>query len=126
MLLCLGFSKKLANLTYAVALYFAHYNFCRVHKTLETTPAVAAAITERPWTLEEMLEGRRECLEQPLVKWEERSLLSPKLSVAGELTAVLWASVANAGKMFVSMRQAKMGRWQDISSIMSATLSSVR
>ena len=53
----LGFSKKLANLTYAVALYFAHYNFCRVHKTLETTPAVAAAITERPWTLEEMLRG---------------------------------------------------------------------
>jgi hypothetical protein len=42
--LCLGFSKKLENLKYAVALYFAWYHFVRVHSTLKTTPAVAAGI----------------------------------------------------------------------------------
>lgn len=37
-------SKKLANLRAAVALYFAHYNFCRVHSTLKVTPATGARI----------------------------------------------------------------------------------
>jgi hypothetical protein len=37
-----GFSKKVENLAAAVSLHFFHYNFCRVHKTLGTTPAVAA------------------------------------------------------------------------------------
>jgi len=36
-----GFSKKLDCHVAAVALYVAHYNFCRVHETLRTTPAVA-------------------------------------------------------------------------------------
>ena len=37
-----GFSKKLENHGHAVALYFMHYNFCRVHKTLRVTPAIEA------------------------------------------------------------------------------------
>ncbi len=41
-----AFSKKLANLEHHVALYFVHYNFCRVHKTLRTSPAMAAKITD--------------------------------------------------------------------------------
>ena len=53
--LCLGFSKKLENLKYAVALYFAWYNFVRVHSTLKTTPAVAAGVTDRVWMLSELL-----------------------------------------------------------------------
>jgi hypothetical protein len=32
-----------------------HYNFCRVHKTLGTTPAVAAGITDHVWKLPEMI-----------------------------------------------------------------------
>ena len=32
-----------------------HYNFCRVHKTLGTTPAVAAGITDHVWTLDELI-----------------------------------------------------------------------
>ena len=55
--LCLGFSKKVENLKYAVALYFAWYNFVRVHSTLKTTPAVAAGITNRIWTSGELLVG---------------------------------------------------------------------
>jgi IS1 family transposase len=33
-----GFSKKLENHAAAVAIHFAHYNFCRVHQTLRVTP----------------------------------------------------------------------------------------
>ena len=41
-----AFSKKLANLEHHVALYFVHYNFCRVHKTLRTSPAMAAGVAD--------------------------------------------------------------------------------
>lgn len=50
-----AFSKKLANLRAAVALYFAHYNFVRVHQTLRVTPAMEAGITDHIWTLPELL-----------------------------------------------------------------------
>lgn len=50
-----GFSKKLDNLAAAVSLHFMHYNFCRVHKTLGTTPAVVAGVADHVWTLEEMI-----------------------------------------------------------------------
>jgi IS1 family transposase len=49
-----GFSKKLANHEYQVALYFFHYNFCRIHKTLRVTPAMEAGLTDHVWTLEEL------------------------------------------------------------------------
>ena len=32
-----------------------HYNFCRVHQTLKTTPAVKAGITDHVWTLQELV-----------------------------------------------------------------------
>lgn len=48
-------SKKLENLTCAVALHFAYYNFCRVHSTLKTTPAVAAGIADHVWTLKDLI-----------------------------------------------------------------------
>jgi IS1 family transposase len=50
-----AFSKKVENLAAAVSLHFFHYNFCRVHKTLGTTPTVAAGVTDHVWTLEEMI-----------------------------------------------------------------------
>lgn len=50
-----AFSKKLDNLKAAVALFFAHYNFCRVHRSLRVTPAMEAGITDRVWGLEELL-----------------------------------------------------------------------
>ena len=56
-----GFSKKVENLAAAVALHFMHYNFARPHQTLTkanrgriTTPAMAAGLAARPWTLEEI------------------------------------------------------------------------
>ena len=50
-----GFSKKVENLYYAVALHFMHYNFCRIHQTLRVTPAMEAKITDHVWTTEEVL-----------------------------------------------------------------------
>lgn len=42
-----AFSKKFENHCHALALYFVHYNFCRIHKTLRTTPAMAAGVSDR-------------------------------------------------------------------------------
>jgi len=50
-----GFSKKLENLKAAVSLHFAHYNFVRLHKSLRITPAMAAGVSDRLWTLEELV-----------------------------------------------------------------------
>lgn len=49
-----AFSKKAQNLQRALALHFMYYNFCRVHQTLKTTPAIAAGLTERVWTLHDL------------------------------------------------------------------------
>jgi IS1 family transposase len=50
-----GFSKKIENLECAIALYFMHYNFCRVHQTLRVTPAMEAGIADHVWSLEEII-----------------------------------------------------------------------
>jgi IS1 family transposase len=50
-----GFSKKIDNLNYAVALHFMNYNFCRIHKTLNTTPAMAAGVSDHLWTIEDII-----------------------------------------------------------------------
>jgi hypothetical protein len=51
-----AFSKKWENHSASLALHFAYYNFCRVHSTLKATPAMAAGLEERPWTLRELVE----------------------------------------------------------------------
>lgn len=50
------FSKKVENLAATVALYYTFYNFCRVHQTLKTTPAMAAGIANHVWGVDEMIE----------------------------------------------------------------------
>jgi IS1 family transposase len=50
-----AFSKKWENLKAALALHFAYYNFCRIHKTLRCTPAMAAGITKSVWELKDLL-----------------------------------------------------------------------
>jgi hypothetical protein len=50
-----AFSKKLDNHIHALALYFAFYNFCRIHKTLKVSPAMAAGLTDRLWSLEDII-----------------------------------------------------------------------
>jgi IS1 family transposase len=50
-----AFSKKFENHCHAVAIYFAYYNFCRVHQTLRVTPAMEAGLTDHIWTLAELV-----------------------------------------------------------------------
>jgi IS1 family transposase len=50
-----GFSKKVDNLRHMLALYFMHYNFCRIHQTLRVTPAMEAGVSDHVWSIEEML-----------------------------------------------------------------------
>ena len=38
-----------------VSLYFAYYNFCRVHSSLRVTPAMEAQLTDHVWTIAELL-----------------------------------------------------------------------
>ncbi len=50
-----AFSKKWENHWAAVACWFAFYNFCRVHKSLRVTPAMAAGIADHVWSVRELL-----------------------------------------------------------------------
>ncbi|MDQ3652606.1 MAG: IS1 family transposase, partial [Acidobacteriota bacterium] len=50
-----AFSKKWVNLKAALALYFAYYNFCRIHSTIRCTPAMEAGITRSVWSLKDLL-----------------------------------------------------------------------
>ena len=49
-----GFSKKVANHEHALAIYYMHYNFGRIHKSLRVTPAMEAGISDHVWSLEEI------------------------------------------------------------------------
>jgi IS1 family transposase len=51
-----AFSKKFQNHVHALALYFAFYNFVRMHKTLRMTPAMAAGVADPLWTMEDIAE----------------------------------------------------------------------
>lgn len=65
--LTLAHSKKWRNHQAAIALWFAYYNYCRVHTTLteaarevdrpanKTTPAMAAGLAEKPWNVSDLL-----------------------------------------------------------------------
>jgi transposase-like protein/IS1 family transposase len=52
-----AFSKKWENHWAALACWFAFYNFCRVHKSLRVTPAMAAGISDHVWSVRELLEA---------------------------------------------------------------------
>lgn len=50
-----GFSKRLRNHRNALALHYFYYNFCRIHKTLRVTPAMASGITDDIMTCEDIV-----------------------------------------------------------------------
>jgi IS1 family transposase len=50
-----AFSKKFENHCHAVAIYYAFYNFCRVHQTLRVTPAMEAVLADHVWSVEELV-----------------------------------------------------------------------
>jgi IS1 family transposase len=50
-----AFSKKAENHAHAMAIYFMHYIFVRIHQTLQVTPAMAAGVTGRLWELSDLV-----------------------------------------------------------------------
>ena len=50
-----GFSKKLENHVAMIAIFYLHYNFCRVHQTLRITPAMAAGVSDHVWEISELV-----------------------------------------------------------------------
>ena len=72
-----AFSKKVENHVTAVSLHFAHYNFCGVHQTLKTTPAVAAGVTDHVWKLSELvglLEGAEQAVPMKRGPYKRRAV----------------------------------------------------
>ena|GEM_PF-4216220 len=55
--LALGFSKKVENLTAATAIHVAVYNFCRIHGSLTCTPAMAAGVIDRLWSMGDLFDA---------------------------------------------------------------------
>jgi IS1 family transposase len=65
-----GFAKKAETHAYSVAIHFMHYNFVRIHQSLRITPAMAAGVTIKLWSLVDMV--------RIIEEWEERN--APKLA----------------------------------------------
>ena len=54
----LGFGRShKRNCAAAVSLYVTHYNLCRVHEALRTTPGVALGVVDRVWTIGDLIEA---------------------------------------------------------------------
>ena len=51
-----AFSKKIENHAHAIALHFMHYNFVRIHQALKCTPAMEAGVTDRLWSVEDIVQ----------------------------------------------------------------------
>ncbi len=50
-----AFSKKIENHGHSLALYFLYYNFIRIHKSLKMSPAMAAGVTDKLWSVEDIV-----------------------------------------------------------------------
>jgi IS1 family transposase len=51
-----GFSRKIENHAAAVALTYFAYNFIKIHRSLRVTPAMAAGVTDRLWTVSDLVD----------------------------------------------------------------------
>jgi hypothetical protein len=50
-----AFSKKIENQFYALAIYFMHCNYARIHQTLRVTPAMADGVSETLWSMDDVV-----------------------------------------------------------------------
>ncbi|HEY6323251.1 MAG TPA: IS1 family transposase [Thermoanaerobaculia bacterium] len=48
-------SKKLRNHTAALGLFLCYYNFCRIHQSIRCTPAMAAGVSKRVWSIGDLV-----------------------------------------------------------------------
>lgn len=98
-----AFSKKLDHHRAAVSLHVAWYNFVRVHESLRVTPAMEAGITDRVWTVQELVE--RAMAAEPCAAPEPKNL-TPAAPPPGEVPVTArelpngkgWLRVVQGGK----------------------------
>lgn len=64
-----GFSKKAENHAHSVAIHFMHYNFVRIHQSLRITPAMAAGVTSKLWSIADMV--------KVIEDWEAERTMKP-------------------------------------------------
>jgi IS1 family transposase len=50
-----AFSRKIENHVASLAIHYMHYNFVRIHQTLRVTPAMAAGVTDRLWSIQDLV-----------------------------------------------------------------------
>jgi IS1 family transposase len=75
-----AFSNKVETHAHQHAINFAFYNFCRIHKTLRCTPAMAAGITSSPWDVDDLVYIADE--DEITSKWDLRTFVPPHPHVA--------------------------------------------
>ncbi len=68
-----GFSKKWENHFYAISLHFMYYNWVKLHKTLRCTPAMAAGLTKRFMSIEDIVRLIPEPIAQKRGSYKPRS-----------------------------------------------------
>lgn len=51
-----AFSKKLENFRASMGLSYAYYNYVKIHRTIRCTPAMAAGVANRLWSVRDLVE----------------------------------------------------------------------
>lgn len=70
-----GFSKKIENHEHMLSLFFTYYNFARIHKALKVTPAMAAGVTDKLWSIEDIV-NLIDAREQPVKRGRYKKAIS--------------------------------------------------